>query len=519
MLAVLWLLGLLLSLILYTVYHISIAHSRPSGAELPPGPRGLPLIGNLLQIPPKHSWLKFYEWSQQYGPLYRLSVMGRNQVIVSTEKVANGLLRERGNIYSSREQLPMAAKLMSRDLRPLLLPYGERWRRGRKLMHAMTMPSAATSYQPLQTSESEHLLVDLLRQPDQYEFLLERYAGAVIMRLAYDKSYEGNEDDVRKALQVVHTVERVASPGAYLVDTFPFLMYLPDFLAPFKREAKALHQFELTFFRSMLADVRERLSVNACGPCFARSFLERQDSWSLSMDEGAYVLGTLFEAGSGTTAAAMMSFILAMLHHPAWQTAIQCEVDDICGADGRLPNFADVPQLPTVRAVIKEVLRWRPVTAGGVPHELERDDVYDGVFLPKGTNVHANQWAIHRDPALYPDPDTFNPARWLDEKYPTYRTPLDRYPNLQNSSAFGFGRRICPGMNIAENSLHLLTARLAWAVDVRKKPGVDVPWYNYTEGFNVQPKPFQFELIARSADKRRIVEQTWQQSLARGPGR
>jgi len=88
-------------------------------------------------------------------------------------------------------------------------------------MHAMTMPSAATSYQPLQTYESEHLLVDLLRQPDQYEYLLECYAGAVIMRLAYDKSYEGNESDVQKALQVVHTVERVASPGAYWSIPFP----------------------------------------------------------------------------------------------------------------------------------------------------------------------------------------------------------------------------------------------------------------------------------------------------------
>jgi hypothetical protein len=81
-------------------------------------------VGNLLEIPPKHSWLKFKEWADQYGPIYRINIFGRNLVMVSTEKVANDLLRERGNIYSSREQLPMAAKLMSRDLRPLFLPHG-----------------------------------------------------------------------------------------------------------------------------------------------------------------------------------------------------------------------------------------------------------------------------------------------------------------------------------------------------------------------------------------------------------
>lgn len=66
----------------------------------------------------------FKAWADRYGPIFRLNIMGRNHVVVSTEKIANDLLRERGNLYSSREQLPMAAKLMSKDLRPLLLPYG-----------------------------------------------------------------------------------------------------------------------------------------------------------------------------------------------------------------------------------------------------------------------------------------------------------------------------------------------------------------------------------------------------------
>ncbi|KAK5191519.1 hypothetical protein LTR96_010363 [Exophiala xenobiotica] len=96
----------------------------PSGARLPPGPKGKPLVGNLLDIPPQHSWLKFKSWADQYGPIFRLNIFGRSHVVVSTEKIANDLLRERGNLYSSREQLPMAARLMSRNLRPLLLPYG-----------------------------------------------------------------------------------------------------------------------------------------------------------------------------------------------------------------------------------------------------------------------------------------------------------------------------------------------------------------------------------------------------------
>lgn len=133
--------------------------------------------------------------------------------------------------------------------------------------------------------------------------------------------------------------------------------------------------------------------------------------------------------------------------------------------------------------------------------------------------------AIHRDPALYPDPETFLPSRWLDPIYPTYREPLTTYPNLQNFSAFGFGRRICPGQTIAERSLNLLVARIAWACQISKaRDGegkeVNVPWYDYTAGFNVQPKWFPFELVARSGERKEMVrmamEGGWREDPLRG---
>ena len=81
------------------------------------------MLGNLLQMPPQHSWLLFKQWADQYGPIFRFTIGSQNNVVVSTEKIANDLLRERGNLYSSREQLVFAAELMSHNLRPLFLPY------------------------------------------------------------------------------------------------------------------------------------------------------------------------------------------------------------------------------------------------------------------------------------------------------------------------------------------------------------------------------------------------------------
>jgi cytochrome P450 len=208
------------------------------------------------------------------------------------------------------------------------------------------------------------MLYDLLRDPSRYELWFERYAGGLIFRIGYGKTITtGEEEHVRKALHVVHTVERVASPGSYLVDSLTFLKYLPEWLAPFKKEGRLLHQAELKFFRTLVSDVKAEIEAGVAGPSFVRKWLEDKESYGLTDDEAAYVIGTLFEAGSGTTASAMMSFILAMVLFPQWQQTMSDELDEVVG--DRMPEFEDVPNLPVCRAVMKEVLRWRPVTAGG----------------------------------------------------------------------------------------------------------------------------------------------------------
>lgn len=90
-------------------------------------PLGLPLIGSAFELQKgKHGyfWFKFTEWGSEHGPIYQYKAFGKVNVVLGTEKIANELLRERGDIYSSRENLPMASQLLSDNKKALFLPYG-----------------------------------------------------------------------------------------------------------------------------------------------------------------------------------------------------------------------------------------------------------------------------------------------------------------------------------------------------------------------------------------------------------
>jgi len=105
-------------------------------------------------------------------------------------------------------------------------------------------------------------------------------------------------------------------------------------------------------------------------------------------------------------------FLMAMIMYPKVQIRVQEEIERVVGSE-RLPGLSDKDSLPYVEAVMKEVFRWQMMTPIAVPHRLMEDDKYRGYHLPKGATVIPNNWAISRDPEMYPDPDEFRPERFL----------------------------------------------------------------------------------------------------------
>jgi cytochrome P450 len=133
-----------------------------------------------------------------------------------------------------------------------------------------------------------------------------------------------------------------------------------------------------------------------------------------------------------------------MVAFPEVQRRAQTEIDALVGR-GRPPTFADAPHLPYVRAIVKEVLRWRPPVSLVLPHTKTEDDWYEGMFIPKGATCMANIWQCNPDRAIIDDDaDEFRPERHLDVKGEEL-LPGPKETNQEGHVTFGFGRRICVG--------------------------------------------------------------------------
>lgn len=243
-------------------------------------------------------------------------------------------------------------------------------------------------------------------------------------------------------------------------------------------------------FSTLLNNIRDAAQNGTAPDCFAAEVIRAQEEAQFTDNEAAYVVGTMFEAGSGTTAAALQTLLLALTVFADVSELANEELDRVCG--DRIPTFDDFNDLPYIQAVVKETLRWRPVTAGGFPHLLIKDDTYNGYHLPAGTVVIPNSWAIHLDPERYPDPDRFHPSRFLDSSFPTGPQPGADLNTSDTSVgrghwAFGFGRRACPGQHIADRSLFIAAARILWAFKVTKALDaagneIEVDTLRYTTG-------------------------------------
>ncbi|KAI0072737.1 cytochrome P450 [Panus rudis PR-1116 ss-1] len=496
--------------------------------QLPPGPPGLPLLGNTLQMPTKLPWIRFFEISKKYGPVISFNAAGQTVIVLNDLKSTFELLDRRGLNYSHRPRFIKAGELLCDGIMLSFISYGDlhvpflircklksglritlcRFRRMRRVTHETFGPRAAEHFQTLQEKEASRLLLDILENPDGWEISLKRSTASNILTATYGwpRINDSHVPLVKRIHDHTEHLSNACIPGTSMVDMFPVLNYLPLWMSKWKRDAIAWHKRESVLFEGFMNDAAGDTQYS-----FASSLIEGEGKHELSKKEAAWLAGIMFSAGAETTSATLQAFLIAMIHYPHVMRKAQAQLDRVVGRD-RLPTFSDRPHLPYIRAIVREILRWRPAGPMGIPRRTAEDDWYEGYLIPKGSIVISNIWAVDRDPALYTDPEAFIPERHLD---PTETMDL-AHPDTHNLGhlSFGFGRRKCVGVTFASQSLFINIAQLLWAFNIQK--AVDADGKEITPslidvidaGVTAGPAPFQCKIVPRSNDVLGIVERT-----------
>uniref|UniRef100_A0A0W0FVR2 Putative P450 cytochrome n=1 Tax=Moniliophthora roreri TaxID=221103 RepID=A0A0W0FVR2_MONRR len=431
-----------------------------SKLPLPPGlASGSLIYGNLYQLPKTQAWFTYMEWSKIYGPIFRFRVLTANTIVLNNGKSALDLLESRSSIYSDRPYSVMFDQLCGRAKSVSRVKFHDpRFRTYRRILNGALNRGTAKAYQGIQIDEVHTLLQGLAKTPEDFLVLLRRNAGAVTLKLAYGYQVTSNNDEFveRVDQSFVYFGKKLAR--LFLVDFFPILRFVPSSFpgGEFKKIAKEFKDARVDDWPFLWA--KERIASGNFEDSFTSRLLRPEDGHVPDAEEEDIIKfcdAGIYAGGADTTVSVMTAFFFVMARHPEIQKRAQAEIDQITNKQ-RMPNFGDQESLPYITAIIKEISRWAPTAPLGVPHRVMQDDEYAGYRIPKGSTIIANIWAITRDTDMYPNPEVFDPERHLGDK---------PQPN-PFKFIFGFGRRICPGAHLAEQSVFVNVVSILAVYDI-----------------------------------------------------
>ncbi|KAF8573501.1 cytochrome P450 [Ramaria rubella] len=496
--------------IIFGVFAVAIRASFlrkriPKGIRLPPGPQRKLISGNAANFPTRHQWETFTQWTKEYGDLLYLEIYGNPIVIVNSTSVAADLFEKRSKIYSDRAEFPMMNGLMGFDWDFGLMRYGDWWRRHRKAFHQEFYSTSIVKYHDIQTRQTRRLLHYLRETPNDFSKHIRHLSGAIILEVTYGFDVPPGHRYIEVAGKAAAAMVDAGTPGAFLVDSLPILKYVPEWMvgAGFQKIARETRLLTTEVAEAPFAAVKEQLNAGTTNPApsVLTSLLEKLQSRPNSLPDEEVVIRNVaavaYLAGADTTVSALNTFMLAMLLYPEVQKKAQAELDSTIGKN-RLPDFGDRGNLPYIEAVVRETLRWHPVVPLGVPHRTTKDDIYNGYFIPGGSIVIGNSWAMLYDEKTYgPEPEKFIPERFLNSRV--------GYP----MPCFGFGRRVCPGRYLADNSVFIGIATILQVFDITPAKDTDGNEITveplFTSGFLSYPEAFQCSIIARSASALNLI--------------
>nr|QBF29342.1 flavonoid 3 hydroxylase [Crocus sativus]QBF29343.1 flavonoid 3' hydroxylase [Crocus sativus] len=469
--------------------------SRP---PLPPGPKGVPVLGSLLQLGAKpHETLRAL--SRTYGPLMRLRLGCVDVVVASPPSVAASFLKNDSNFGSRPPN--SGAEHMAYNYHDLVFaPSGPRWRLLRKLSAVHLLGPKALDELRWVREEELGVLVRMLRAraegagggaanvgKEMHVCSTNALARAMMGRRVFEKvaaGEEGEEEEMRKAEEFKEMVVEVMTlAGVFNIGDFvPWLKWFD--VQGVVRKMKRVHRRYDVFLDKFLEECRTSAKPGAVDLLSVLSGQKGKSDGS-----GGHITDTaikalvlnLLTAGTDTSSSTIEWALTELIRHPDILEKAQQEMDSVVGRE-RLVTESDIPKLPYLQAIVKENFRMHPATPLSLPRmSMEECDIGE-YRIPKNATLFVNIWAMGRDPTIWPDPMEFRPSRFLPggqgEHVEVRGTHFELMP-------FGAGRRICAGTSMGIRVVHSTVATLIHAFDWKLPEGQSADGIDMGEAFGI----------------------------------
>ncbi|KAJ3673846.1 hypothetical protein LUZ60_005838 [Juncus effusus] len=455
--------SLFLAILLYNL----LFKNRTSG-KLPPGPKGWPVLGNLPQLGTKpHQTL--YELAKTYGPLMYLRFGSVDVVVASSCHVATQFLKTHDSNFCNRPPNSGAEYVAYNYGDLVFAPYGGRWRALRKLcaLHLFSN-KALDNFQPVREAEVAEMAKAIFLEGKEGKTVnlgQTTYVCAMdaLSRASVGWKVFGEGKEAREFKQMV--VELMQLAGVFNVGDFVKGVAWMDPQGVVGK-MKKLHKRYDDFFDSLI-EARRTGKNKGEGKDLLTVLLKLQGE-DVQLEDGKLtdtdikaLMLNLFTAGTDTSSSTAEWGMAELIRHPDILKKAQKELDSVVGRN-RLVSESDLPNLPIMTAIIKEVFRLHPSTPLSLPRMADNSCEIDGYHIAKNTTLLVNVWAISKDPAVWKDPLKFDPARFLPGGSHEH---ADVKGNDFELIPFGAGRRICAGMSLGLRMVQIMTATLVQAFD------------------------------------------------------
>ncbi len=422
------------------------------------GPKGLPFIGNTFDVDPKKFHLDIVSLSQQYGGTFKMSILGRDTLVISDHQAIRDVLKRRPKSFKrSTSVSDVVEELIGPGLFTAVNPA---WHKMRRLVMAGFTPRKLKLFYPNMLTivdRLEALFHKRAAENKLYE-IQKDFMGFTIdvttnFAFGYDaKTLLNNDDELRKHLK--HVFPKLSQRFQLPVSYWRYFKLKSD--RDLDRHIEAVKTFVEGYIEKSKQGLKDKDQQQKSYNTMETLILEAEkEDLTITNEELIGNVLTILLAGEDTTANSLAWVVYFLVQHPKVLDKMRQECERVFSGQKRHPSYEEQEDLKYIEAVIKETIRLRPVSPMLISEALE-DTTVAGIPIRKGTQIFNLFYHNYLSEKSFTKASQFIPERWLEPR-PEELTNHDELALLP----FGYGPRICPGSYLALLEMKAVLAMLA----------------------------------------------------------